>query len=61
MTLIDFALSNARRFYSSMGNPLAVKGLIFSTSSKLLALQAAVIFRRDMSRIDLVGKNLLAK
>ena len=28
MTLIDFTLSNARRFYSSMGNPLAAKGLI---------------------------------
>ena len=28
MTLIDFTLSNARRFYSSMGNRLAVKGLI---------------------------------
>ena len=30
--LIGFALSNARRFYSSMRNPLAVKGLklIFS-------------------------------
>ena len=27
MTLIDFTLSNARRFYSSMGNPLAAKGL----------------------------------
>ena len=27
MTLIDFTLSNARRFYSSMGIPLAVKGL----------------------------------
>ena len=25
--LIDFTLSNARRFYSSMENPLAVKGL----------------------------------
>ena len=24
MTLIDFTLSNARRFYPSMGNPLAV-------------------------------------
>ena len=24
MTLIDFTLSNARRFYSSMGNPSAV-------------------------------------
>ena len=30
MTLIIFTLSNARRFYSSMGNPLAVKGLIYS-------------------------------
>ena len=27
MTVIDFTLSNARRFHSSMGNPLAVKGL----------------------------------
>ena len=27
MTLIDFTLSNARRFYSSMGNPTGVKGL----------------------------------
>ena len=27
MTLIDFTLSNPRRFYSSMGNPLVVKGL----------------------------------
>ena len=27
MPLIDFTLSDARRFYSSMGNPLAAKGL----------------------------------
>ena len=27
MTLIDFTLSNASRFYSSMGNPFAVKRL----------------------------------
>ena len=27
VTLRDFTLSNARRFYSSMGNPLAGKGL----------------------------------
>ena len=27
MALIDFTLSNARRFYSSMGNPAAVEGL----------------------------------
>ena len=34
--LIDFTLSNARRFYSSMGNPLAVKGL---TTSKTVPLK----------------------
>ena len=28
MALIDFTLSNAKRFYSSMGNPLGWKGLI---------------------------------
>ena len=28
MALVDFTLSNARRFYSSMGNPLGWKGLI---------------------------------
>ena len=28
MALIDFTLSNARQFYSSMGNPLGSKGLI---------------------------------
>ena len=27
MALIDFTLSNARQFYSSMGNPLGGKGL----------------------------------
>ena len=27
MALIDFNLSNARRFYSSVGNPLGLKGL----------------------------------
>ena len=27
VTLIDFTLSNASRFYSSMGNPTGVKGL----------------------------------
>jgi len=29
--LIDFTLSNARRFYSSMGNPLDGKGIITET------------------------------
>ena len=34
MTFIDFTLSNARRFYSSMGNPLVGKGL---TTSKTVS------------------------
>ena len=33
MTLIDFTLSNARRFYSSVGNPLDGKGLIIRRKS----------------------------
>ena len=32
--LINFTLSNARRFYSSMGNPLGVKGLLFVCRTK---------------------------
>ena len=31
MALIDFTLSNARRFYSSMGNPSGLKGLNHKT------------------------------
>ena len=27
MALIDFTLSNTKRFYSSVGNPLGVRGL----------------------------------
>ena len=34
MTPIDFTLSNARRFYSSMGNPSDMKGL---TTSKTMS------------------------
>ena len=43
MALIDLTLSNARRFYSSMGNPLAVKGLTTSkTMSTLINALTAV-------------------
>ena len=46
VTLIDFTLSNARRFYSSVGNPLTVKGLnnirltrnVFGADGKILIL-----------------------
>ena len=39
MTLIDFTLSNATRFYSSMGNTLAVKGLKRGVRNSLNLLQ----------------------
>ena len=35
MALTNFTLSNARRFYSSMGNPLGWKGLIDTLSLRL--------------------------
>ena len=38
MTLIDFTLSNARRFYSSMGNPLDMKGLTTSKTIKAASI-----------------------
>ena len=37
MTLIDFTLSNARRFYSSMGNPSDTEGLTTPKMSPLTA------------------------
>ena len=43
MTLIDFTLSNARRFYSSMGNPLAVKGLKNQLRNLMVAIFLTVI------------------
>ena len=45
MTLIDFNLSNARRFYSSMGNPSNIKGLgkeINNQNNVVVLLQAIV-------------------
>ena len=63
MTFIDFTLSNARRFYSSMGKPLAVKGLSTSktkvrgniTNKALLAMVTLKYFL-----MPLLGKNQLA-
>ena len=41
--LIDLTLSNARRFYSSKGNPLALKGLkTISLIKKLSPLMATL-------------------
>ena len=41
--LIDFTLSNARRFYSSMGNPLAVKGLRMRQHMNAAYFRVAII------------------
>ena len=53
--VIDFALSNARRFYLSMGNPLAGKGLsaevignLCSKKTPFLKTQNAKIFRHSI-------------
>ena len=48
MTLIDFTLSNARRFYSSMGNLLAVKGLNLNVSS-FFSWDVAFLFSQGYS------------
>ena len=51
-TFVDFTLSNARRFYSSMGNPLGRKGLtttlsknvpIFKSNHKELSAELKVV------------------
>ena len=43
MKFIDFTLSNAGRFYSSIGNPLAVKGLSdFFSSLSFLSLHCTM-------------------
>ena len=44
---IDFTLSNARRFYSSMGNPLDGKGLKQNTHAHALSVFNS---RRKMTR-----------
>ena len=46
MALIDFTLSNARRFYSSMGNPLGVKGLTTSSPKTYVPIKASVPMQR---------------
>ena len=47
MTPIDFTLSNARRLYSSMGNPSDMKGLTTSkTMSPLIQLKMLLELNR---------------
>ena len=43
MTLIDFTLSDARRLYSSMGNPWAVKGLNEKLDQSTLFIGLAIM------------------
>ena len=49
MTLIDFTLSNARLFYSSMGNPLVVKGLTQEQVKELNKLDGRAYFELSLS------------
>ena len=53
MTLIDFTLSNARRFYSSMGNPLAVKRLKQQLRNLMVAIFLTVIKSFDTKSLYL--------
>ena len=43
MTLADFILSNTRRFYSSMGNRLAVKGLYHWYNTDRVGLNSVLL------------------
>ena len=49
ITLIDFTLSNARRFYSSMGNPSDMKGLKGKAAEE--PLSRAVYVRFHSSKV----------
>ena len=49
MTLTDFTLSNAKLFYSSMGNPLAVKGLTQEQVKELNELDGRAYFELSLS------------
>ena len=49
MALIDFTLSNARRFYSSMGNPLGWKALIM------------IITRQDQRSVECVSWGMYSR
>ena len=53
MTLIDFALSNARRFYSSMGNPSDMKGVKIKWFPRELSLS----FYDDVRVFSLIARD----
>ena len=59
--LIDFTLSNARRFYSSKGNPLALKGLTAQTTQNpKLALSSSPRIRHIPSKTKSVTPQIFA-
>ena len=51
MALIDFTLSNAGRFYSSMGNPLGLKGSIHSFIFSFIHLFAFINYSTKLQLI----------
>ena len=53
MALIDFALSNARRFYSSMGNPLGLKGLILIECKEEATIAKQTPLRKHLFSLEL--------
>ena len=56
MALIDFTLSNARRFYSSMENPLGVKGL----SEILLILRLDILLTQTVTLQHVLSNHLFS-
>ena len=61
--LIDFTLSNARRFYSSMGKPLVVKGLRGGLHSKvtvcIICFMTRFIHDNGIFKMSITSKDLL--
>ena len=50
MGLTDFTVSNARRFYSSMGSPSGVKGLTTSASKAMSLLTEGLCSKRGSGK-----------
>ena len=57
MPLIDFTLSNARRFYLSMGNPTGVKGLTTARFTQKLVLSPLTLSLPRVPLIDFTLSN----
>ena len=59
MALIDFTLSNARRFYSSTGNPLGLKGLLEDRCTNDVTVKFFIFLLHKTNRLHVVvtGQN----